>query len=308
MDEVSGSIPLRSTKLCYNFYMFLSADVISLLLYCVQQLGVTLGVGAQTILLVAYIQAMRDGVVDREEAQFARAVRRVLEVGILFIVLSGLGITAMHLITGETAVIFSAAYLFKWLLVLAMLGSTLFTAAPKQIMLGIAGGSWYALFVVHILAPVTTWFNLLTLYVVWMAGFMLCWVALTYVTKGKSISVVSKALPPLPAKIAVLQTKPVSPPIPKPPPPSPPPAPKPLPPPPPQPPKPVPPPPANLPVLEQKHILQTLPQPEVKKEAPPAPKREQNPWLPAIKIMPKTPNDAQKQAPPPSAPPPTPPK
>ncbi|MDO8548227.1 MAG: hypothetical protein Q7R71_00975 [bacterium] len=255
--------------------MFLSADVVSLLLYCAQQLGVTLGVGAQTIMLVAYLSAMRDGVVDAKEAQFARAVRAVLNTGLVLVVLSGIGITILHGIAGQGDTVFSPAYLFKWLLIAAVLASTLLKNLPQHIMQGLAGGTWYALFVVHILAPVASWANLLTLYLVWILGFGICWWVLVLTTKEKkgSTKKIIKPAPPMP--------KPASPPL------------KLIP-----PPKPAPAAPARVPVLEQKHILQTLPQPEVPKPAPTAPVREQNPWLPAVQIMPKTPNDAQKQNPP----------
>lgn len=298
--------------------MFLSADVISLVLYCAQQLGVTLGVGAQTIMLVAYLSAMRDGVVDAKEAQFARAVRRVLMLGLVLIVLSGIGITMMHIVSGQTGTVLAAAYLFKWILVVSVVVFTVLNQLPQKIMQGLAGGSWYALFIVHILAPVASWANLLTLYVVWMIGFFLCWIALTYATKDKSVQIAvpvkaqpkpaaQPAKPPaLPKPITPqVQTKPVPPPqapvmqkptvhaaaVPV----------KPAVPPPALPAVPKPPaviktvpPPVNLPVSSPQHILQTLPQPQVEKKPLPQAPKEQNPWLPSIRVMPKTPGDADK--------------
>lgn len=292
--------------------MFFSADVVSLVLYCAQQLGVTLGVGAQTIMLVAYLSAMRDGIVDAKEAQFARAVRQVLNTGLVLIILSGVGITALHLMAGEAATVISAAYLFKWVLVLGVLACTLLKSFSQKIMQGLAGGSWYALFVVHILAPVASWANLLTLYAVWMIGFGICWATLVFITQDKKGTITIKTPPVfIPPKPAPVVPKPIPPPPPKPIPPPPPklipppppppkiippPPPKPVAPPPPLPPKPAPPPPANLPVLPpQPHIVQTLPQPEVAKKPAPKVLDEQNPWLPAIQIMPKTQVDANKQ-------------
>ncbi len=302
--------------------MFLSADVVSLLLYCAQQLGVTLGVGAQTIMLVAYLSAMRDGIIDDKEAQFVRAVRNVLNAGLFLIIFSGIGITILHMMAGEAAIIFTEAYLFKWLLILAVLTFTLLKNFSQKVMQGLAGGSWSALFIVHILAPIASWANLITLYIVWMIGFGICWSLLVYFTtqKGvvkKIVMPVKKVVPPPPpiqpiksivvpkSPMPVATPKPV-PPTPKPVPPPPmPPAPKPVAVLPPQPivapaPKPTPPPPPpNLPVLEQKHILQTLPQPEVAQKPDvdpvPAAKAAENPWLPAIKIMPKSQNDIPKQ-------------
>jgi hypothetical protein len=297
--------------------MFFSADVISLILYCAQQLGVTLGVGAQTIMLVAYLSAMRDGVVDNQEAQFARAVRAVLNSGLVLVIVSGIGITVWHILahsmvpeTGQPVVL-TEAFLFKWALVLGVLAFTVLKSLPQNIMQGLAGGSWYALFVVHILAPVASWANLLTLYAVWMLGFGFCWTVLVFTTKDKSRR--SEVGTPTKASGKIEQKAPPSPafkplpPAPKPV--VPPPAPKPIPPPPPPPPTPpkpappplsppvvkiMPPPPAGGLPMPEKHILQTLPQPDASKPAV-APAQEQNPWLPAIRVMPKTQVDAEKQ-------------
>jgi len=51
---------------------------------------IALGLGAQTIMLVAYVSAMRDGAIDEHEAQFLRATRGVLWVAFVFIIVSGL--------------------------------------------------------------------------------------------------------------------------------------------------------------------------------------------------------------------------
>lgn len=274
--------------------MFLSADVISLVLYCAQQLGVTLGVGSQTILLVAYLMAMRDGVIDPKEAQFVRAVRYVLIAGLVLIVSSGVGITALHLVAGQAATIFSEAYLFKWVLIIGTIIFTLVNDISPKIAYGLAGGSWYALFIVHILAPVATWVNLLTLYLVWMVGFLMCWIIAVYGTKERK-AVAPKEVPPerpAPAiksitagpayhKTPAPAPAPVKTEVPKPP-PSPPPVPP--------APKPEPPKvsaPVNSPKVEQKHIVQTLPQPTLPSEQTLPVKKPENPWLPAIKIMPK---------------------
>jgi hypothetical protein len=285
--------------------MFLSADFINLILYCVQQVGVTLSVGAETILLVAYVQAMRDGVVDIKEAQFARAVRSVLRWGLIAIVASGIAITVLHVMAGEGAVIFSPAYLFKWcLIILAMSVTLLSSYVSPSILEGVGGGTWYALFLVHILAPLTTWTNLLTLYVVWMIGFVLVWWALMLLLNGRktetpnNIATIAATLPPMAAQPKPASPKPASSPVVVPPKPTPPPPPvqvKPLPvyipvvtpapapriapvvqappitPPPPPAPKPVPMPPPNLPaIVPQKPVITptvTIPKPP---QPPPA--------------------------------------
>lgn len=286
---------------CYYFYMVLSADLINLVLYCVQQLGVTLGVGAETILLVAYVSAIRDGVVDAKEAQFSRAVRAVLNWGLAFIIISGVGITTLHIMAGQSAVVLTPAYLFKWALILLALIFTLVARyASQSVLEGVAGATWYALFLVHILAPVTTWSNLLELYAVWLSGFTLCWWALVPMFSRrkseapKKIDTIAATLPPKPAAPKpfpnMSPVKPVPIPVPPPPPPPapvPPPAPKPPPVPSVNPPAIV----ATQPVQQQTPLVAPLDKkPEVKITDP-----DKDPGLPAIRVMPKTPQDLDTQ-------------
>lgn len=190
--------------------MIFERELISLILYAAQQWGIVLAVGGQTIVLLAYLIAMRDRVVDDKEAQFARAVRTVLFAGLGLIILSGVGITALHYMAGEIGVLLSPAYLFKWLLV-AVVGLFAFGIGkgllPEWLGEGLAGGTWYALFFLHILAPVTTWENLLTLYGGWLAAFFLAWTALVFSTRERVASVtMTPAKPPPPPPKAPLPT------------------------------------------------------------------------------------------------------
>lgn len=193
--------PGASLFLCYNFCMLFSADVANLLLYCAQQLGVTLGVGAETIMLAAYLISMRDGVVDEKEGQYARAIKRVMNAALFLIILSGLGITFLHAAAGESATIGTPAYLFKSLLIVLAIALTLLRHkfSTSSVVEGVIGATWYALFLVHILAPVTGWFNLFTLYAVWLAGFVLCWEALVLMRKDKKTAI-KKVAPSVPKK------------------------------------------------------------------------------------------------------------
>ena len=197
--------------------MFFSADLANLILYCAQQLGVTLAVGAETIMLAAYLISMRDGVVDEKETQYAHAIKRVMLWALGLIIISGLGITALHAIAGESAVIFTPAFLFKWVLILLAVGLTLLRHkfATSSIVEGVIGATWYALFVVHILAPVTSWLNLVLLYGVWLIGFVLCWQAVVQMRKDKKGSI-KNVIPAIikkeePKKI---EPNPVAPPVP----------------------------------------------------------------------------------------------
>lgn len=162
-------------------------SVMDLLLYVLQQLGVMFAVGAQTIILVAYILSVRDGVVDSQEERFAHAIKKVLFFGIVLILVSGAAITALELFSGNQGVVFAPAYLFKACLIglvvflsLAIQGDSV----PEGVLEGLAGGTWYALFIVHILAPVAAWNELVVLYVIWIIGFMACWSVLMYMMRG----------------------------------------------------------------------------------------------------------------------------
>jgi len=168
--------------------MIFGVVIVNLILYCAQQLGVSLGLGAETIMLVAFVSAMKDGVVDEREAQFLRATRNVMWVSLVLIVVSGIGITALHLLAGQAATVMTPAYLFKILLIAAVITLTaLLHKLPETFAEGLLGGTWYALFLVHILAPVTSWANLITLLVVWLVGFNAVWYVIAQATREKGL-------------------------------------------------------------------------------------------------------------------------
>ncbi len=178
-------------------------SLITLGLYCVQQLGVTFAVGAETVMLVAYLQSVRDGVVDEEEKGFARAVRSVKDFGLFFIILSGGAIFANQFFTGQLTEFLSITVLFKWSLIGIVLFMSLIVRGPSLVaglLQGLSAATWYALFAVHILAPEAPWEQLVTFYAVWLVGFSLCWTIIVFALKGKKpayvaspINAVSKA-------------------------------------------------------------------------------------------------------------------
>lgn len=186
--------------------------LINLILYCAQQLGIALGLGAQTIMLVAYVLAMRDRAIDKTEAQFLRATRATLWISLVLIVTSGLVITALHLAAGQGATVFTAAYLFKILLIATVILLTaLLHTLPETFAEGLLGGTWYALFLVHILAPVASWTNFFTLWAVWLVGFNLLWYVVVFSTRESAGNILKPVAKPVP------KPQPVPLPIPKPP-------------------------------------------------------------------------------------------
>ena len=260
-----------------------------------QLLGIALGLGAQTVALAAYLQAIRDGIIDNEEAQFKRASAWVLRAGLFLIVVSGVGSAILDLNGATPQVVFEPAYLFKWAII--ALTVVLSIPASRRVFVagaieGVAGAAWYALFLVHVSAPVTTWFNLLTLGAVWLAGFNLCWWALVLLLAGKKADVPKK----IDAIAAVLPPKFVPP---KPIAPSAPPAPvKPLAVPPTNPvPVAIKPPAAPKPAMTVPATPSPSPTPVAvpKPEVPPITDPDKNPGLPAIQVMPKTKDDLETQ-------------
>lgn len=171
--------------------MSFSADVLILVLYSVQQLGVVLGVGAQAIILVTYLVATRDRVIEVKEEQFANAVHKVLSFGLFLIVVSGVAITAIHYLAGEMAVVYSPAYLFKWILIGILVGAEVIRrkkAFPHFFWEGVVGANWFALFIIHILAPIALWIDLVVLYAIWSTGFVLFFTAAVYGTRAKPMA------------------------------------------------------------------------------------------------------------------------
>ncbi len=158
-------------------------------LYFVQQLGVLLSVGAQIVLLILYLLSIKDGAIDNKEQHFLSATKRILYFGVVCIVLSGILITGIHFSAAQMTVIFSPAYIFKWLLIITAIILALLDYTDKPslaVTKGFSGAVWLALFTVHVLAPDTTWALLGILFGVWVVGFMTVWLGVTFALGGKS--------------------------------------------------------------------------------------------------------------------------
>ncbi len=165
-------------------------EILDLLFYCVQQLGIILGVGGEALLLVLYLLAIRDTQINEAEEHVAHTVKRVITIALGFIVTSGIGITLIHFSSLQGSTVFEPAYLFKWsligLLVLISFTNRSITFSSRFIE-GVVGGIWITLLLVHVLAPVTSWSFLGMLYAACTIGFIICWTGALFLFGGSKI-------------------------------------------------------------------------------------------------------------------------
>ncbi len=162
-------------------------EYVGLILFLLQQLGMTLGVGASTFALIFYLSALKDDVVDVSERRFLGMVYTVLRVGLSLVILSGALITAAHVLGGEQSIVFEPAFLFKWFLIgVIVLNAILMTFHLLPAIVGgpIAGATWYALFFLHNIAPEIGLPILLFLYALWLALLTLIFHGVRMLTRG----------------------------------------------------------------------------------------------------------------------------
>lgn len=144
------------------------------LVFLLGQLGISLGLGAATFSLMFYFVATADGRIDPTESRFVAATRIVLVASLFLIVVTGGLVTAAHILAGERDIVMAPVYLGKWALIGVLIFSGLFhrlslISAPVAGV--ISGASWYALFIVHTLAPQVSWGVLGIGYALWLGAF-----------------------------------------------------------------------------------------------------------------------------------------
>src|SRR3989344_3490003 len=161
-------------------------ETIGLILFLFQQLGMTLGVGASTFALILHVISDRDGKIEPAERSSLHADATVLRTGLFFIIVSGLLITAAHVLAGEGRIVLEPSFIGKWLLVGIVLMNGLLMSLklmPLSVGAPLAGGSWYALFLLHNLAPDIDLLLLGILYLVWLALFIPLFQGIKYLVR-----------------------------------------------------------------------------------------------------------------------------
>ncbi len=186
-----------------------------------------LGVGAETVIIVSYFMGDPRRRCRRKGGKIRPAddpgcCARVLSL----IVSSGAVITLIHLLGGQSTIVLQPAFIFKCGCSSGVLvfGAVMVEREPYSHFFweGLLGANWYALFALHILAPVTDWVDLLVLYAIWSVGFLLVWMAVMHwLRTPKTVSIktekviapakpVEKKAPP-PAPVVKENPKPVAP-------------------------------------------------------------------------------------------------
>lgn len=174
----------------------MTGEFLYFFIYVAQQLGVMLGVGAQTVLLCAHLTALHHGEKESPHAHYARAAHMALGVGLVLIIVSGLVAIGVHFAGGQTNILLAPAFLFKWFLIALLLVAFFLYSAffINNTYYALTGGTWYALFLVHSLGPVTSWITLWVLYIVWGVFFSCVWFCFAAVMKWRSRTLAAPAV------------------------------------------------------------------------------------------------------------------
>lgn len=270
--------------------------LVDLFVFIVQQLGIVLGTGAEVVLLYCYIRALHHGAVGADHSVLVRGSRHVQAASLGLIIVSGVLAVGSDFYSGSAATIGEPAYIGKWLLIFVVVacffGQEKVPARYAPWLRGFAGANWLALFLLHSIAPLISWMLLGLLYAFLLLVAMLLWHTALLQVRPKPIpqATAATAAPPAVVAPSAPTVKPVVPP----------------PPPPQKPPPPLSP--APLPAVSHvplKAVAPTpppaapAPKPAPVAPAPPvpvsAPSYDENPDLPAVRVMPKTPGDIAKQ-------------
>lgn len=198
----------------------MGGELVSLIISLAQEIGIVAGVGAVTLTLIGHLLSLH-AKHNETTRGYVRAAHHLRAFALFVIVVSGAAAVALHLVGGTAGVLVMPAFLFKWMVIilLAVLHFTEWrvTGVAQDAVEGFEGANWYALFIVHTLAPDVSWTFLLTLYAGWIVTFGVLWAVFVWIMRGQSTlkrpPVV--AAKPAPAQQAKLQPepKPVPPPV-----------------------------------------------------------------------------------------------
>lgn len=186
--------------------MALVGELVSLLVSLAQEIGVVAGVGALTITLVGHLLSLH---AHKNETVFGyvRAARQIRALALMVIIISGGAAILIHFQSGTPDVLVAPAFLFKWLLI-ALLTAFYFAelnvdGIKRDAVEGFEGANWYALFIVHAMAPVAGWGLLLGIYSGWLATFAAIWAGFVWIMRGHAMPKFKIAHKPVPVPASV---------------------------------------------------------------------------------------------------------
>jgi len=156
-------------------------SIVSLLAPAIYQLGLTLGIGSSTFALIFYIQFLSDGEMDPTERRVLKTVFFVLRLGMAFIISGLLFFFVLEQASGRS-LLNDVGFLIQATIMGVIVGNAvLMTLHYMPMWLGpvLAGGSWYALFLIRFVpfSSPSYWFLLMAY------GAFVCifFVAFTYI-------------------------------------------------------------------------------------------------------------------------------
>jgi hypothetical protein len=181
--------------------MELAGELLSLIVSLAQEIGIVVGVGALTITLVGHFLSLH---AHKNETVFSyvRAARHIRALALMAIIISGGAAILVHAQLGTLSVLLAPAFLFKWLIIV-LLTAFYFVELKVEGMArdaveGFEGANWYALFIVHTMAPVAGWGLLLAIYLGWLAAFAVIWAGFVWLMRRESVISPKPAATPVP--------------------------------------------------------------------------------------------------------------
>jgi len=184
--------------------MELAGELLSLMVSLSQQIAIVAGVGALTITLIGHLLSLH---AHKNETVwgYVRAARSIRALALMVIIISGGAAVLVHFQQGTPGVLVAPAFLFKWLLI-ALLTAFYFVELKvegvwRDAVEGFEGANWYALFIVHSVAPAVGWMFLLSIYFGWLATFAVIWAGFVWLMRRQS-TIAPKPVPVPPKPVA----------------------------------------------------------------------------------------------------------
>lgn len=183
--------------------MTLANELAALGISWAQEISIIVGVGALTITLIGHLLALHAR--QNETARgYVRAAHQLRALALAVIIVSGAGSVLVHLNTGTLGILAVPAFIFKWSIVIFLTALHFMewkvSGWKRDITEGFEGANWYALLLVHTLAPMAPWDTILALYGGWLAAFGLVWAAFVRFMRRQTTLQPKPAQPPEPPK------------------------------------------------------------------------------------------------------------